>query len=134
MKPFKNPAALTLVLCALFLLGCSKIDSDNLQLRIFLNFPYGYELTQGAPQSLSWQIESENNEKLPPAQDKNFDPFKRPYILSVPLNVKMKSLRLKAKLSYCESRNKTCFQDDFDAVILVNELNKDFMWNVVPEE
>ena len=77
---------------------------------ITFHFPGDYDLTEGAPFTLTWMTEDPSGKLSAPVKEKKFDPFVSPYRLVFKPAPGSKAVVLNAQIYYCHKPSRMCFQ------------------------
>ncbi|MFH1800214.1 MAG: hypothetical protein ABH891_05140 [Candidatus Omnitrophota bacterium] len=111
--------------------------SHQTVLAITFRFPENYEFTEGAPFLLTWQAEGPEGKLSIPVPDENFNPLVSPYKLVFAPDPGSAAVVLNARLYYCHTLSRMCFQDDFKArvpLIAGNTSPISYVWEIVPKQ
>ncbi len=105
-------------------------------LSITFRFPAGFQFTEGAPFSLTWQAESPAGELSVPMKVRNFDPLVSPYHLSVTPPGASAAVVLKARLYYCDKTTHMCFQHDYETRVplIPGRVAVPWVWDITPKK
>jgi hypothetical protein len=104
-------------------------------LAVTFRFPEGYELTEGAPFTLTWQAESPEGTRSVPVKVRNFNPLVSPFKFDLMPPPGSVAVVLRARLYYCHKTSRMCFQNDFQTrVPLVSRIAGviSWVWKITP--
>jgi hypothetical protein len=105
-------------------------------LAITFHFPQNYEFTEGAPFLLTWQAEGPEGKLSIPVPVEHFNPLASPYKLAFSPDPGSAAVVLNARLYYCHTLSRMCFQGDFKArvpLIAGNTSPISYVWEITPK-